>query len=320
MKKFIITIDTEGDDQWSWRVGQAITTENILFMPRFQELSEKYGFKPVWLSNYEIVSDERFVKFISDVLGRGMGEVGMHLHAWNTPPHYDLPLEKTGAPYLIEYPLEVMEQKIATMTELIKDKIGVSPVSHRAGRWATDQRYFSLLEKYGYRVDCSVTPHVNWEKHEGQTACSAGSNYLNANEEPSVILQGASAQKPLIEVPVTVRPSHKVFVQNAKNPRSVLASVYRAFKTQMLWLRPNGKNLQQMKYLIDQVAASDSEYIMFMLHSSELMPGGSPRFKTEESIEHLYNDIESVFAHASQRFAGATLEEYYQELQLTTKN
>lgn len=320
MKKFIITIDTEGDDQWNWRVGQAITTENVLFLPRFQDLSEKYGFKPVWLSNYEIVSDKRFVNFISKVLDKKTGEVGMHLHAWNTPPQFDLPVERSGAPYLIEYPFEVMEQKLAVMTDLIKSNIGVSPVSHRAGRWATDQRYFSLLGKYGYCVDCSVTPHVNWEKHEGQTVCSAGSNYLDANEEPSVILQGDSMQKALIEVPVTVRTSHKVFAQGAKNPRNVLASVYRAVKTQVLWLRPNGKNLQQMLYLIKQVAASDSEYIMFMLHSSELMPGGSPRFKTEESIEHLYNDIEAVFSYASKRFVGATLEEYYKKLQLKEKN
>ncbi len=27
MKKFLISIDTEGDNQWHWRLGDSITTE-----------------------------------------------------------------------------------------------------------------------------------------------------------------------------------------------------------------------------------------------------------------------------------------------------
>jgi len=45
-----------------------------------------------------------FVEFGRDVLARGTGEIGMHLHAWNSPPIVPL----TGddfhyQPYLIEY-------------------------------------------------------------------------------------------------------------------------------------------------------------------------------------------------------------------------
>ena len=35
-----------------------------------------------------------------------------------------------------------------------------------------------------------------------------------------------------------------------------------------------------------------------MLHSSELMPGGSPTFRREEQIETLYADLEKVFKEA----------------------
>ena len=38
MKYFIITIDTEGDDQWNWKYGSKITTENVKYLPRFQKL------------------------------------------------------------------------------------------------------------------------------------------------------------------------------------------------------------------------------------------------------------------------------------------
>lgn len=47
------------------------------------------------------------------MIARGRGEVGMHLHAWNSPPEHDL----TGddwrwQPYLIEFSDEIMREKV----------------------------------------------------------------------------------------------------------------------------------------------------------------------------------------------------------------
>jgi hypothetical protein len=48
-----------------------------------------------------------------------------------------------------------------------------------------------------------------------------------------------------------------------------------------------------------------------MLHSSELMPGGSPAFRTDASIRTLYEHLERLFEHASRFFDGATLAQFY---------
>ena len=58
---FIITVDTEGDDIWSRP--HEITTRNASFLPRFQSLCERFGFKPVYLANYEMAMSEAFVEF-----------------------------------------------------------------------------------------------------------------------------------------------------------------------------------------------------------------------------------------------------------------
>ena len=57
--------------------------------------------------------------------------------------------------------------------------------------------------------------------------------------------------------------------------------------------------------------------MLFILHSSELMPGGSPTFPTDDAIESLYEDLESVFADAAEHFRGATLSEFYDEMLLS---
>lgn len=159
---FIITIDTEGDNLWQNH--DRIMTENSRFLPRFQQLCEKYAFKPTWLTNYEMAVDPAYVEFARDVIARDSGEIGMHLHAWNSPPLYDL----TGddwrhKPYLIEYPQDNIREKVIYMTRLLEDSLQVKMRSHRAGRWAFNAFYARLLIEQGYQVDCSVTPRVNWQ-------------------------------------------------------------------------------------------------------------------------------------------------------------
>lgn len=305
-KSFIITIDTEGDNLWGWRAGDAVTTRNVFYLERFQSLANQYGFKPVWLSNYEMIADDMFVEFARKIVDNNLAEIGMHLHAWNSPPIYDLPVEQSGAPYLIEYPEQVMEEKISFMTDFIQQRIGVRPVSHRAGRWAMNDIYFSLLKKYGYLVDCSVTPHISWEGSLGQTKGAKGVDYREYSEEPYYV----GAQEDLLEVPVTIRHIKKLYVPSTLSFRSMVGAIWRAVRGQVLWIRPSGGNYKQMQDVVRCVMESESDYAMFMLHSSELMPGGSPTFSTEQDIECLYEDLEKLFDYISQGFEGRTLEEY----------
>ena len=64
MKKFLITIDTESDNQWDY--DNPISTENAKFLPRFQELCERYKFKPTWLTNYEMANDDFFCHYMKE--------------------------------------------------------------------------------------------------------------------------------------------------------------------------------------------------------------------------------------------------------------
>ena len=303
MKKFIITIDTEGDNLWQWKRGDTIRTDNTKYLPRFQNLCDKYGFKPTWLTNYEMMLDNDYVDFIKEVVNTGRGEIGMHLHAWSTPPEYCLKAETDSAPYLIEYPENIMEEKICSMTNIIKEKTGIVPISHRAGRWAMNETYFQLLKKYGYHYDCSVTPHINWNENQGQTADSQGTDYSKYSESPCKI-------EGILEIPVTIRYVHRVFGKDVNTAKGYLKKLYHFIKGKKIWLRPTGDNLEEMLWLVDYIEKSSDEYIMFMIHSSELMPMGSPTFKNEEDIERLYQDLDILFKRISKGFEGVTVGEY----------
>lgn len=166
---FIITVDTEGDNLWASHHGEPITTRNTKFLPRFQELCNKYGFKPVYLTNFEMANDEDFAAEAKEWLKSGQCEIGLHVHGWNNPPSYPLGGDKYAHAYLYEYPEDVMKEKLLVTHNLIKENFEVAPVSHRAGKWAMDERYFKMLNEIGIKVDCSYCPGVDWSNAIGAT-------------------------------------------------------------------------------------------------------------------------------------------------------
>lgn len=302
---FIITVDTEGDNQWD--LSHGISTENVHYLPRFQQLCEKYEYKPVWLTNYEMCSDSTYVEYMKPKQEAGLCEIGMHLHAWFTPPQFEIDNHTSQRDYLIEYPEIIMDAKIKTMTELIEKCFGMRPVSHRSGRWAMNNTYFSLIEKYGYKVDCSVTPRINWSNITGGTGMS-GSDYSKCSKASYTVNN-------ILEVPMTIRNIHYFDTIRVKSLKNLAGETTRLIFGRNQWLRPDKfLSFKGINRLMDCVSKEKSDYMMFMIHSSELMPGGSPNFQSKDSIESLYVVIEKIFEKArSLDYQGITLKDYYEE-------
>jgi hypothetical protein len=312
---FLITIDTEGDNLWA-RPKQ-VTTANARFLPRFQQLCESHGLKPTYLTDYDMARSEEFVEFGRDAAARGTAEIGMHLHAWNTPPLRPLTDDDDAHhPYLIEYPESVLREKIAFMTDLLAERFGDSPRSHRAGRWAFNGVYAKALLDHGYEIDCSVTPHVSWAGHRGDPAGTGGSDYRTFPAQ-AYFVDTDDISRPgdsqLLEVPMSIMPCRIGIVNRMRerlSERSLARRGLNRFFPPQTWFRPKTDNLDQMLAVMEWVGREQLDFVEFMLHSSELMPGGSPSFPGEADIERLYDNLEALFEAASASFVGATLSEY----------
>jgi len=324
---FLITIDTEGDNAWA--KPRIASTRNAAFLDRFQQLCDAYALKPTYLVNYEMARCPTFRAFGRHVLHEGTGEIGMHLHAWDTPPVLSLTSDDLRhQPYLIEYPVEVMREKVQTMTATLEDTFGVKMISHRSGRWSFDETYASLLVEEGYGVDCSVTPLISWAGTPGSPSGTGGTDYRGFPRYPYWMdLSDISApgDSPLLEVPVTVLPGEPGMFRTtaealAKLPPTLQAAakpvrvILNRVAPPIRWLRPNGRNLRHLLQIVDHVLAEKRPYAEFMLHSSEFMPDGSPTFRSESDIEKLFADMETLFKEVKGGFRGVTLGEFYQEM------
>lgn len=317
---FLITIDTEGDNAWS--CPRETTTRNAEYLPRFQELCERYGFKPTYLATWEMAHSPAFQRFGRDVIRAGCGEIGMHLHAWNSPPLTPLTGDDlVHLPYLIEYPESQMREKVRVLTDALENVFGTRMTSHRAGRWAFNEVYARILLEFGYLVDCSVTPHVSWRDCKGAPNGEGGTDYRGFPESAyylDVTDISHFGDSDLLEVPVTiVKPAQSAVRKSAYLLARLLGSERLAarFRQSPGWLRPNGRNRNRMLAVLEAALEEKRDYVEFMLHSSELMPGGSPNLLSHDSIEALCGDIEAVFSAASKYFRGCTLREYYELVQ-----
>ena len=291
-KYFIITVDTEGDNIWSClpKRNQLLfpETQNAQYLQRFQQLCDKYQFYPTYFVDYEMANASEFIQLGREIRKKNCGEIGMHMHAFSTPPFYELTdLRGRGLAFAGEYPSKVLFQKMEYMTKMLQDIFQIEILSHRGGRWYLDNRILKILDKLGYLVDCTVTPGINWQSTRGQTGRSRGSNYCRYRSNVYQVKESN-----LWELPVTIINKKKInFASRDRLP----------IKVQNIWLRPNGKNLKDMIWLVNKIDRSRVDYIEFMIHSSELMAGANPTFKTSKDIDQLYQQMDALFMYVKKK-------------------
>jgi len=297
-RSFLITVDTEGDNQWNIYRGENINTENAKAIPDFQKICCEYYLKPVYLVNYEMICNDYLASYLKEQLSDGLCEVGMHLHAWNSPPIYPIEDKYNGNAYITEYPPEIMLKKMEFLTDLIEERVGVRPISHRSGRWATNDALFEVLEKLGYEIDCSIVAGCNMSRLPGKST-PVGFDYSHALDRAYMI------NDTILEVPMSVRKKRTLRGLSVRNRiKNILIG-------KDVWLRPAMATAGEMKKHIEEKIGEEADYVEFMIHSSELIPCGSPYYQTKTEIERAYKDMRTVFEYAVENgFTGRTLIEY----------
>lgn len=302
--KFIITIDTEGDNQWDH--GRNLTVENIKYVDRFQILCEKYGISPTYLITTEICEDSYAQKLFSGYVRGNRAEVGAHLHAWTTPPFLPDEGYRENDEYHIfasELSYELVSDKIHNLTEQISRTIGRVPTSFRSGRYGFNEVVARVLIENDYLVDSSVTPFVSWFGQRGLPGGTGGPDFIDASPFPDKLVTSSGS---LIEIPVTILPTIIPFNRNHNiaryyfrnvNGNSLLKVLRKLFyKNQPVWLRPTPEMTSELLgNLVWEASRINLPYLTMMFHSSELMPGCSKYRPDDQSIEDLYSLLTNFF-------------------------
>lgn len=278
--KLIISIDTECDKDFAWRVRQPLSFLNILETCKFNEtIKNKFDkSKITLLLSPEVIKNEESVQLLKM---QNQIELGTHMHLefLKYSKHEVLETSEVQA----EISPEEDVYYLARLTELFIDQFGYKPLSFRAGRYGYNKlSTFRTLKDLGYIVDSSIAPRCFFTFKNGvQVNNSAFSSH------PFIFSHG------LLEVPISiVTCGNEAFYRVVtKVPSYSIRKYFDFLKPKQRWIRPSYEDLDSLKEntrkLIKRwdVGRFGEPIINMMFHSNELYPDASPYNKSWNDVE-----------------------------------
>lgn len=286
--KFVITIDTEADDQW--KQDGEVTLHNLDDLPRFQDFSQKLGITPTYLVSHETLKHPT-LRMLGDAHREGKAEVGGHLHPWTTPPYSAL--DVTVQRFPLELSDDELEAKMHSLTSSITELLGDAPLSFRAGRWGANKRVLQSVARHGYRFDSSVTPGINWrtlvkdrEKHQDIPDFSA-------SDVRPYLVPGTE----LLEIPMSVVATGVADLRALERSSSSLVRRVGRGLARRRWCRIFPETtLGDLISVYHAAQRQNLPALIYMTHSSELSAGRSPYAKDAAAVERTYDLLERFWA------------------------
>jgi hypothetical protein len=151
-----------------------------------------------------------------------------------------------------------------------------------------------------------MTPKINWSKTVGDPKGCGGPDFRFIPVAPyflslkNVCEPGNSE---ILELPMTIlytgiiKNENNIFSKFYLNlPDSLLKKVVNKIFLRQKWLRIfHNSKVEDWHKLYLAAKKNELSLMQFMIHSAELMPGGSPYSKNERDVEKIYLQIEKMF-------------------------
>lgn len=278
-----ITLDVEEEGLFSGRYPRTpFGVANVAELRRLEFIPREFGFPLTLLATYPVVRDPAAREVLSYWQKEHGAEIGVHLHPWNTPPFEEVPDPEPVRSTRL--PPALLEAKLGTLTAGIREAFQTPPRSFRMGRFDWCPALLSLLPRFGLTVDSSMVP---------LTQKVGGPRHFLAPPDPFWLPLPEAAGAPLLEVPVTMVPVW------ARGPRLVhgFSSLFPGRLGEVLrsWfpyvgaagIHPAWFPLVSMRLAAYLHRRRGGRVLTLFLHSSELLPGGSPQFPTAEAVDRL---------------------------------
>jgi len=290
--KLVVTVDVEEEGLFSGRYSSDhITAENVFSLAKLDPIFRDHGIRPTMLVTYQVAKDPRSRDFLADLSGRWRGEIGAHLHHWNTPPLEPSPHSDPVPSELISY--QLLASKFDTLLDAVR-RIDGEPTSFRMGRFNMGPKMFSVLERSSISVDSSISPMRT--EYGGPTHLSAPVDpYFPDPQNP----QGRGTAR-ILEVPITTVPvipnlgSHIEMMADNRISRQAWAQWF-ALHLGSISAQPIFVGLRRIKTAVRLHRSRGGRVVTIFFHSSELMPGGSPRHKAEHDVNRFLTRLAKFF-------------------------
>ena len=225
-------------------------------------------------------------------------ELGAHLHHWTTPPFEPLP-GRTPTP-CDQIPVDLLRRKLENLVELMERETHSSPRSFRMGRFDFAPVLQELLPDCGMRVDSSLVP---------LRAMPNGPDHFLIPPDPYA-LTPRLWETPVTMVPLVRATPRLVYALAGRLPMNARFRLLKLFRlTCALGIHPLWHPSATMRRAVRLHHARGGQVLNMFLHSSELMPGGCPKIRTESDGRELLEKIRTFLVWLLEQYevSGVTL-------------
>jgi hypothetical protein len=301
----IITIDVEPDCSPSWQYSDPLTFNGVKIgiKEKLQPVFNKYQITPTYLINNVVLEDISSVEILKNLDGNF--ELGTHLH-----PEFIEP-DKTvfnyagskGEANCCFYDPDIEYYKIKNITDLFESNFGFKPLSFRAGRYSAGFNTIRSIEKLGYLIDTSVSPHIIWDDKTREKPV----DYRMAYDQPYFIRENSFLEMDnkgkILEVPISICPLRnnlcKEYILSFGGLRRNIRKVKHA------WLRPVYSSFNELieivQYFQDRKSEQNMVVLNMMFHNVEVIPQLSPYTRNLKDAENYLNDLMHFFAFCKRK-------------------
>jgi hypothetical protein len=288
----IITIDVEEEGLFSGeypRSGAGVA--NVAELGRLEFVHQEFGFPLTLLATYPVAQDLAAREVLVAWQQERGAEIGVHLHPWNTPPFTDLPDPEPIA--TAKLPLDLVGAKLKTLVDCLTKKFPEPPRSFRMGRFDWSPGLLKLLPGCGLRVDTSMVP---------LTFKGDGTQNFLAPPDPFWLEAPTASGSGLLEAPVTMVPVLKNSAKAVHRLAGLLpGKAGKAILSRYRFVGAAGIHPAWFPQFSMRLAASlhrrrGGRVFTLFLHSSELLPGGSPDFPDATSVDRLVAKLRDFLA------------------------
>lgn len=297
---FILTVDTE--EEWLWEdefPSENCSVKNVERLPDFQAFCEQQHIRPTYFVDYAVAQDATGMSVLKRFVENNKAEVGAHLHPWCNPPFFGKTTEAES--HVINLPTAQVEQKLDTLTDIIRKNIGVTPRSFRSGRWGINGETMALLAARGYQVDSSVYPFYRNEFFTCEGAPTFP--YWPSLTDP---LQ-PSAQREIMEIPVSAgfniknqshgEAIHNFFAAPQISWTKSIGMLWHSGLLKKIYLSPELTDSTNMNLLIDSQLKNNHPVIHMYLHSSSFVDNATGLMSAQNAFELITARIKASISH-----------------------
>lgn len=274
---------------------------NVAYLQRLEFIPRHFGLPLTLLATYPVIQDPACREVLLTWRDQYAAELGAHPHVWNTPPFTPEEPWQTGQlarPAL----LAKLDHLLAEHERLL----GRPSRCLRMGRFEMPAWLAEHLPGRGILVDSSLLPLHGQDSLDWPFLCPA---------DPHPWGEGPAREQGLWEAPLTVAP----LVADSQGLALRLAQALphglgQRLLTSFAHLGAVGVQPTMFREPIMRLAARlhlgrGGRVLNMFLHSSELMPGGSPDYASEAAVRQLLNRIAGFLEWLFSRYAvrGVTL-------------